>query len=173
MEIKNRWNGSVIRTIEGGLTGANLTGANLTGANLTGADLAGANLTGANLTGADLTGADLRGATLAAANLEGANLRDADLAGANLAAANLTRANLTRATMPDGRTWEAYQADHLAGLCQTPEIRAKAIAAWGAHTWQDCPMHAAHGVTAPADLNMATWVALYDANLLACPTVAP
>ena len=91
------------------------------------------------------------------------------LVGANLRSANLRSANLEGATMPDGRVWEAYRADHLAGLCTTPEIRERAVAAWGHHTWQDCPMHAAHGVTAPTSAAMAAWVALYDAHLLERP----
>ncbi len=114
--------------------------------------------------GAYLEGADLRGAYLGGANLEGADLEGADLEGAYLGGADLGGA-----TMPDGRSWDEYRADHLAGLCTTPEIRAKAIAAWGNHTWTDCPMHAAHGVEAPTDANMAAWVALYDAGLLECP----
>ena len=58
--------------------------------------------------------------------------------------------------------------------CPSQKVFVKnrpAIEAWGKHTWQDCPMHAAHGVTAPTDMNMAAWVALYDAKLLTCPTV--
>ncbi len=151
------------------LKGANLEGANLRGADLEGANLEGANLEGANLRGADLKGANLRGADLEGANLEGANLEGAYLRGADLEGAYLRGAYLRGATMPDGRPWDEYKADHLAGLCTTPEIRAKAIAAWGKHRWTDCPMHAAHGVTAPTDANMAAWVALYDAGLLECP----
>jgi len=77
--------------------------------------------------------------------------------------------------MPDGRVWEAYRADHLAGLCATPEVRARAMAAWGGHSWNDCPMHAAHGWGGVADappsqrLAVATWVALYDGRLLERP----
>ena len=101
-EIKNRWSGEVLFSLETesfklcvitaiksgvDLTGADLSRANLTRANLTGADLTGANLTDANLTRADLFRADLTGA----------NLTGADLTGANLTGANLTDANLTRA----------------------------------------------------------------------------
>jgi hypothetical protein len=101
-EIKSRWNGSVLFSLEteslklaveaAVKSRANLTGANLYGANLTGANLYGANLYGANLYGADLSGADLTGA-----NLYGANLTRADLAGANLTGANLTGADLAGA----------------------------------------------------------------------------
>ena len=69
IEIKNRWNGSVLFACETGSmklavemaikARANLTGANLTHVDLTGADLTGANLTHADLTGADLTRANL------------------------------------------------------------------------------------------------------------------
>jgi hypothetical protein len=83
--------------------------------------------------------------------------------------AKLRGAILEGAIMPDGRLWEDYRADHLAGLCRTPEIRARAIAAWGQHTWQDCPMAAAHAVHEPTSIEMAAWVALYDSGLLEKP----
>ena len=176
-----------LRGEEGGKR-ANLTRANLAGANLAGADLAGADLThaylaGAYLAGANLTRAYLAGANLAGANLAGANLTGANLAGANLAGANPTRAylagadlrgaNLAGATMPDGRPWEAYRADHLAGICSEPEVVARAVAAWGTHEWSGCPMHAALGIDGFGDIDdterrrlVACWVALYDANLI-------
>ena len=108
IEIKHRFSGSVLFSVEIGslrlaleaavkakadLWGANLRGANLRGANLRGADLRGADLRGADLRGADLRGAtcgertwgaDLRGADLWGANLRGADLRGADLRGADL-----------------------------------------------------------------------------------------
>ena len=112
----------------------------------------------ANLAYADLTGADLTGANLAGADLAYANLVDADLAGA---------------TMPDGRPWEAYRVDHLAGICTEPEVVARAVAAWGTHQWSGCPMHAALGIDGLDDIDdskrrrlVACWVALYDAGLL-------
>jgi len=103
-EIKNRFSGSVLFSLEtkslklcleaatGG--GAYLRGANLGGAYLRGADLRGANLGDAYLGGVDLGGADLRGANLRDANLRGANLRDANLRGADLRGANLGDAYL-------------------------------------------------------------------------------
>jgi hypothetical protein len=81
IEIKHRWNGSVLYTAENAqdvrhaLQEAVAVGADLRGADLRGADLRGANLRGANLRGADLRGADLRGANLRDANLRDANLR--------------------------------------------------------------------------------------------------
>jgi hypothetical protein len=97
-EIKHRFGGSVLFSLEtdsiklcveaGVKSGANLGGANLDGVNLRGANLGGANLHGANLRGANLRGANLRGANLGA-NLRGANLHGANLDGANLHGANL------------------------------------------------------------------------------------
>jgi hypothetical protein len=150
------------------LTDATLAGADLTWANLTGADLTRANLAGAHLSGANLTSADLSGA-----KLSGANLADADLSGADLTSANLAGANLTGATMPDGRAWEEYRADHLAGICTSPEVHARAIEAWGSHEWTSCPMHSALGISDTTEItdaalrrNVAAWVALYDAGQL-------
>ena len=129
IEIKSRFRGNVLFTVEAeswkvalelavksgaNLFGADLSGANLFGANLSGANLSGANLFGANLSranlsranlsradlfGADLSGANLFGANLFGANLSGANLSRADLFGADLSGANLSRANLSRANL--------------------------------------------------------------------------
>ena len=77
-EIKHRFNGSVLFSLETETiclcveaainSGANLSGADLSRANLSGADLSGADLYGADLSGADLSGADLSGADLYGAN---------------------------------------------------------------------------------------------------------
>ncbi len=98
MQIKNRFNNSVIFECEIEKNEEHLSfacmlgicikkalknGANLRGANLRGADLRVADLSGADLSGADLRGANLRGADLRGANLRGANLRGADLSGSN------------------------------------------------------------------------------------------
>ncbi len=119
IEIKARFTGSVLFSIEtdsmrlaveaavksrANLSGADLCGADLSGANLSGADLYGANLSGAdlygaNLPGADLYGANLYGADLYGANLSGANLSDANLSGANLSGANLSGADLYGANL--------------------------------------------------------------------------
>jgi hypothetical protein len=161
--------------------GANLRSANLRRANLRSANLVGADLVGADLRSANLVGADLRRANLRRANLVGADLRSANLRRANLRRANLRRANLVGAdgscvaVMPDGRTWDAYRCDHLAGLCDDPDVRERAISAWGNHSWGTCPMSKAHGWSGldavPEDRRaaVATWVALYDAGLLECP----
>ena len=106
---------------------------------------------------------------------DGVNLRNASLRNANLRNASLDGANLAGATMPDGRLFEEYRADPLAGICDEPAARERAIAAWGSHTWSDCPMHAAHGYAgindAPADkrIAVAAFVALFDARLLPRP----
>ena len=125
IEIKSRFSGKVIFSVEANslkiavelaikseadlsranLSGANLSGANLYGAYLSRANLSGANLSGANLSGADLYGANLSGADLSGANLSGANLYEAYLYGANLSGANLYGANLSGANL-----YEAYLA---------------------------------------------------------------
>ena len=103
------------------------------------------------------------------------NIKRARSGDKNLAGADLTGANLTGATMPDGRTWEAYSADPLAGICDDPVARERAIAAWGNHTWRDCPMHAAHGWSkieeCPVDrrIAVAAFVTVFDGGLLDAP----
>jgi hypothetical protein len=80
--------------------------------------------------------------------------------------------------MPDGRAWELYRADPLAGICDEPDARNRAIDAWGNHLWTDCPMHAAHGYTSIADapedkrIMVAAFVAVFDAELLPKPSGA-
>jgi uncharacterized protein YjbI with pentapeptide repeats len=103
IEIKNRWDDSVIKTVEvedgASLSGANLIDADLSGANLSGADLSGANLSDADLSDADLRRANLSGANLSGADLSGANLSDADLSDADLSGANLSDADLSDADL--------------------------------------------------------------------------
>jgi hypothetical protein len=160
------------------LRDANLSDANLSGAYLHGANLRVANLNNADLSDANLSGAYLHGANLRVANLNNADLSDANLSGANLSGANLSEANLRGAdlrdaTMPCGRTWEEYQLDPLAGICQTPEARARAIAARDGHSWADCPMHAALGIGGLDEIKeadtrrlVAAFVAVHDGRLL-------
>ena len=102
IEIKSRWSGSILFSLETDSiklcleaavkAGANLRSADLACADLSGADLRSANLSGAYLSGADLAGADLRSANLSGAYLRSANLRSAYLSGANLAGADLRSA---------------------------------------------------------------------------------
>jgi len=111
-EIKSRWNGSVLFSLEteslklcveaavrarADLQGAYLRSADLQGAYLQGAYLQGADLQGADLQGADLQGADLQGAYLQGAYLRSAYLQGADLQGAYLQGAYLQGADLQRA----------------------------------------------------------------------------
>jgi len=108
-EIKSRWIGSVLFSIDtesmrlaleaAVRSKADLRGADLGWANLGEADLRGADLRGANLGGANLRGANLGGANLGWANLRGANLGGADLGWANLGGANLRGANLGGANL--------------------------------------------------------------------------
>ncbi|MCU7840889.1 MAG: pentapeptide repeat-containing protein [Candidatus Thiodiazotropha sp. (ex Troendleina suluensis)] len=114
-EIKNRWTGEVIFSLECGsfrlaIEAAIKSRANLYGANLDGASLVRANLDGANLDGASLDGANLGGANLGGANLDGANLDGANLGGANLYGANLVRANLDGANL-DGANLDGASLD--------------------------------------------------------------
>ena len=100
IEIKSRWDGHIIFSVEAGSLKAALeiavkSGASLSGASLSGADLSGANLSRASLSGANLSGANLYGASLSGANLSGANLSGANLYGANLSGADLYGANLS------------------------------------------------------------------------------
>ena len=107
VEIKSRWDGSVLFSLEAenikqcleaaAKAGANLAEANLADTNLAGANLAGAKLAGANLAGAKLADANLADAKLTCTNLTCANLAYANLAGANLAGAYLDNTNLAGA----------------------------------------------------------------------------
>ena len=69
-EIKSRWSGSVLFSLETDSLKLCLEAAVKSAANLYGANLKGANLEGANLEGADLKGANLEWANLEWANLE-------------------------------------------------------------------------------------------------------
>ena len=104
MEIKNRYDGSVIYSGEALTMTELLENAVKDGANLEGAYLVRANLYGANLEGANLVRANLVRAYLVRANLYGANLEGANLEGANLEGANLVRANLEGANLAEGIT---------------------------------------------------------------------
>lgn len=84
-EIKHRWNGNVLFSLEAKSLKLCVEAAVESKANLAWADLAWANLDGANLDGANLAWADLVGANLVGANLVGADLAGAKLAGAKLA----------------------------------------------------------------------------------------
>ena len=120
-------------------------------------------------------GAYLSRADLSRADLCWAYLCGADLRGADLSRAELREANLSGATLPCGVKFEDYKKDPLAGLCKEPEARKRAVAAWGNHKWTNCPMHEGLGISrveeAPENisLNVAAFVALFDAKLLPVP----
>ena len=122
IEIKHRWSGAVLFSLECGsmrlcveaaiLAGADLSGADLAGADLVGADLREAKLRKADLSEADLSAADLRGAKLrkadlSGANLRGAKLRNADLSEADLSAADLRAADLVGADLREAKLRKA------------------------------------------------------------------
>jgi uncharacterized protein YjbI with pentapeptide repeats len=95
IQIKNRFTGEVIKTIDADT----LRYAGLSRAFLRYADLRYADLSYAFLSDADLRGADLRGADLRRANLSGADLRRANLSGADLSGAELSGAKGLDATI--------------------------------------------------------------------------
>ena len=87
-EIKHRFTGNVLFSLECGslklcVEAAVKSGADLSWAYLSEADLSGTNLTRADLSGAYLSKADLSGADLSGTNLTRANLIGAYLTGAN------------------------------------------------------------------------------------------
>ena len=98
-EIKHRWTGAVLFSLECGSLKLCVEAAVAQRANLSNADLSYADLRDANLSDADLSYADLRDANLSNANLSNANLRDANLSDADLSYADLRAANLSNANL--------------------------------------------------------------------------
>jgi len=111
-EIKNRFTGDVIFTLEtssfkicveaaiksrANLSGADLYGADLYGADLSNTDLSNTNLSNANLTNADLSHTDLSNTNLSGADLSNTNLSNADLSNTDLSRTDLSGANLSNA----------------------------------------------------------------------------
>ena len=94
-EIKNRFCGTVIFSLETSsiklcVEAAIKAKSDLSSADLSSADLSFADLSYANLSFADLSSANLCSADLYSANLSSANLSSADLSSANLCSADLT-----------------------------------------------------------------------------------
>ena len=89
IEIKSRWTGAILFSVEAESLKMAVEMAVKQGASLRGAYLIGADLERANLRGANLRDADLGCSHLERSNLIGANLRDANLRGAYLRGANL------------------------------------------------------------------------------------
>jgi len=98
-EIKNRFSGSVIFSIETESWKLAVEAAVKSSADLSSADLRSANLSSADLRSANLCSADLRSANLRSANLRSANLSSADLCSADLSSADLRSANLSSADL--------------------------------------------------------------------------
>lgn len=123
MEIKHRWDESILfsgkfesmktcveAAVSAGvsLAGANLAGVNLTGANLAGARLADAIFTDAFLADANFTDTYLAGANFTDAYLADTYFTDAYLAGAIFIGAYLTDANLEGVDLTDAFLADAY-----------------------------------------------------------------
>jgi len=99
IQIRNRFDLSVIFECEADSLGMAVKLAIKAKADLSRADLSGADLSWANLSRANLSWANLSGANLSRADLSGANLSWANLSWANLSRANLSGANLSRAEL--------------------------------------------------------------------------
>ena len=137
-EIKSRFTGNVIFSLEtkslkiavetAAKSGVDLYGAYLSGANLSGANLYGADLYGANLSGADLSGADLSGASLYRADLSGANLYGANLSGADLYGADLYGAKIKFSNFPTIRLLSSISLGSLSSSLSLELMRRDAYA---------------------------------------------
>ena len=125
IEIKNRFSGSVLFSVEIGSLRLAVEAAVKAKADLRGADLRGADLREADLREADLWGANLGEADLGEANLGEANLGGADLWGADLGGANLGEANLGEADLGGANLWGA----NLRGA------KLWGAKLWGANLW--------------------------------------
>jgi len=193
--ILNRWTGKVILECEAGSlklaieaaasSGASLDGASLRNASLDGASLDGASLRNASLRNASLDGASLRNASLDGASLDGASLRNASLDGASLDGASLRNASLDGASLdgasrlPTGETWEEYLREVVPALCTAGgKGLADVAAAWDCHSWGNCPMSVAFGVSTEQQIpalhrpRVRQFVQLFDARLIPRPEVA-
>jgi len=136
IEIKHRWNGSILFAGEFGslrlaVEAAIAQKADLRAADLSAANLSAANLRAANLRAADLSAANLRAADLSAADLSAANLSDADLSAADLSAANLSAADLSAADLSAANLSDANlrDADLSAANLRDADLRAADLSA--------------------------------------------
>ena len=182
IEIKHKNAGNVLKVVDAdSLSGADLYGADLYGADLRGADLSGAYLYGADLSGADLSGANLYQADLYKADLTGANLHGANLYQANLSEADLSGADLRGATLPDNTKFEKYLAESVPALLTAGGktlTEVLSTGCWKCHSWENCPMHAAFGISsvqgAPEPLRerVELFVTLFDARALPEPSIS-
>jgi uncharacterized protein YjbI with pentapeptide repeats len=116
IEIKNRWNGSVIFSHEcedntikltllkaiaegSDLRGSSLRGSDLSGSDLSDSNLRGSDLRGSNLSDSDLSNSNLRDSDLSCSDLSGSNLRGSDLRGSNLSNSNLSYSDLSNSDL--------------------------------------------------------------------------
>jgi hypothetical protein len=104
IQIKNRFDNSVIFETEAANTREAVLAAisqkvSLSSADLRSADLRSADLRSADLRSADLSSADLRSAVLRSADLSSADLSSADLSSADLRSADLRSADLSSAVL--------------------------------------------------------------------------
>jgi len=134
-EIKNRFSGTLLFSIETETwklaveaavkASANLRSADLSYADLSSANLSSADLRSANLSYADLRSADLRYANLSSADLSSANLGSADLRSADLGSADLSSADLSSADLRSAKGINKYRSTPLLMLLDQPgKIRA-------------------------------------------------
>jgi len=135
IEIKSRFTGAVLFSVEAGSMkaaleiavnkGAYLRSADLRSAYLRSADLRSAYLRSAYLRSADLSGANLSGAYLRSAYLSGADLSGAYLSGADLSGANLSGADLRSADLSGAKGINKHLCTSLLLLLDQPgKIRA-------------------------------------------------
>jgi hypothetical protein len=126
IEIKNRWDGSVIyaaenaQDVRAAVLEAIKEKANLSSADLRSADLSSADLRSADLRSADLSYADLRSADLRSADLRSADLSSADLSSADLRSADLSYADLRYAIDGPSHPLWAFRQDYWSILDQAP-----------------------------------------------------
>ena len=90
IEIKNRWDGSVIFSMEAESWKDAVEAAMKARINLSGSDLRGSDLSGSNLRGSNLSDCDLSGSNLSGSNLRNSNLSGSDLSGCNLLNSDLS-----------------------------------------------------------------------------------
>lgn len=176
-EIKNRFDGSIIFSIEtetiklaveaaikssadlsyADLSYAHLSSADLSYANLRSASLRSANLRSANLSSADLRYANLSYANLSYADLRYAHLRYANLRSANLRSAHLRYAHLRYADLRYADLRYAVIADNINVTKAPLQIFGLAypITIWDAHMHIGCQFH-----------SLAEWDAFTDEEIV-------
>ena len=130
-EIKHRWSGAVLFSLETDRLKLCVEAAVKSGAHLRGADLEAQDLGSADLRGADLRDADLSDADLGDADLSDAYLRGADLRAAYLGSAHLRGADLRGAKLRTQDDQELTCVDNRPLLMLGPlGSRADTLYAW-------------------------------------------